>query len=165
MNYGFSHAPFMNFNTSHLTDEQFDLDQRHELWCRGKERKFSRWEAIYIFRADLYGMCMEGMQGIYPEIWKDLLWELKNFSRDDFRQKVIRAKERPITEVLQRFGIDAPRMHKIPCCFHEDPNASCHIYEDTNSWYCFGCAAGGDTIDFVRRKMGCGFRDAVEYLN
>jgi hypothetical protein len=50
------------------------------------------------------------------------------------------------------------------CPLHDDKSPSFHIYPDTNSWYCFGCKRGGDTIAFIRMRYGLSFRDAVHYL-
>ncbi|RJQ07836.1 MAG: hypothetical protein C4558_08920 [Dehalococcoidia bacterium] len=50
------------------------------------------------------------------------------------------------------------------CPFHEDGRASMVVYPATSSYYCFGCGAGGDVIDFVRRVERVGFREAVALL-
>ena len=50
------------------------------------------------------------------------------------------------------------------CPFHEDEHPSLVVYPETRSFYCFGCGAGGDVIDFVRRAEGLGFREALERL-
>jgi DNA primase len=47
------------------------------------------------------------------------------------------------------------------CPFHEDEHPSFAVYPETRSFYCFGCNAGGDVIDFVRRADNLSFRDAV----
>ncbi|MEX1195476.1 MAG: CHC2 zinc finger domain-containing protein [Dehalococcoidia bacterium] len=51
------------------------------------------------------------------------------------------------------------------CPFHQDEHPSFAVYPDTRSFYCFGCNAGGDVIDFVRRADNLSFRDALERLN
>ena len=38
------------------------------------------------------------------------------------------------------------------CPFHSENTPSLHIYEMSNSWYCFGCGKGGSIIDFVMEK-------------
>src|SRR5690606_6007088 len=50
------------------------------------------------------------------------------------------------------------------CPFHEDRSPSLNLYPETQSFHCFGCGAGGDVIDFVRRAEGVGFREALERL-
>jgi DNA primase len=41
---------------------------------------------------------------------------------------------------------------------------SLKVYPRTNSFYCFGCATGGDVIDFVKLFKGCDTRSAVNFL-
>jgi hypothetical protein len=50
------------------------------------------------------------------------------------------------------------------CPLHEDRRPSFTVYLDTNSWYCFGCQRGGDTINFVRHLHGLSFPEAVRSL-
>lgn len=50
------------------------------------------------------------------------------------------------------------------CPFHEDRAPSLVVYPETRSFYCFGCGAGGDVIDFVRRADDVGFREAIDRL-
>lgn len=50
------------------------------------------------------------------------------------------------------------------CIFHNDHDASMHIYENTNSFYCFGCQAGGDPISFIMKAQNIEFTEACKYL-
>lgn len=50
------------------------------------------------------------------------------------------------------------------CPFHEEKHSSFYIYTETNSYYCFGCNQGGNSINFIRLLYGFSFREAVEYL-
>lgn len=78
-------------------------------------------------------------------------------------------RDRPVAEVVARFGIDLHRSGRTlvgRCPFHLDrgrPNF--HVYEGTQSWYCFRCAEGGDVIRFVERIANVDFRQAVELLD
>ena len=36
------------------------------------------------------------------------------------------------------------------CPFHSERTPSFHVYPNTQSYYCFGCGAGGDAITFIR---------------
>jgi len=53
---------------------------------------------------------------------------------------------------------------KIRCPLHTDHTPSLHIYEKTNTWYCFSCNKGGDTIQFIMDTQKITFLDAVKFL-
>lgn len=48
------------------------------------------------------------------------------------------------------------------CPFHNEKTPSFAVYED--GYYCFGCHARGDAIDFIVQYDGCSYEDAVERL-
>jgi len=50
------------------------------------------------------------------------------------------------------------------CPFHSERTPSFTVYPQTQSYYCFGCGAGGNAIDFIMRIENLDFRDAVEQL-
>src|ERR1035437_9969374 len=50
------------------------------------------------------------------------------------------------------------------CPFHEEGTPSFVVYENTQSYCCFGCRAGGDVISFVQKMNGISFREAIEVL-
>lgn len=50
------------------------------------------------------------------------------------------------------------------CPFHNEKTPSFTVYPETNSFYCFGCGAGGDIITFVRRIEHLDYLDAVKFL-
>lgn len=51
------------------------------------------------------------------------------------------------------------------CCpFHSEKSGSFHVREDQNSYYCFGCGAGGDVITFVQETQGGTFSEVVQRL-
>ena len=73
----------------------------------------------------------------------------------------------PIAEVVSRHGVELRgRGERLTgrCPFHGDGQPSFTVYPATRSFYCFGCGAGGDVIDFVRRAERVGFREALERL-
>ena len=80
-----------------------------------------------------------------------------------------RVKQRnPIADVVERHGVELRRSGgrlSGRCPFHEDHSPSFVVYPETRSFYCFGCGAGGDVIDFVCRSEGLGFREALERLD
>ena len=50
------------------------------------------------------------------------------------------------------------------CPFHSEKTPSCHIYNDSQSFYCFGCGAGGDVINFIRLIENLDYMEAVRFL-
>ena len=50
------------------------------------------------------------------------------------------------------------------CPFHSEKTASCHVYSDTQSFYCFGCGAGGDVINFIRLIEHLDYLESVKFL-
>ena len=50
------------------------------------------------------------------------------------------------------------------CPFHSEKTPSCHIYNDSQSFYCFGCGAGGDVITFIRLIENLDYMEAVKFL-
>ena len=65
-----------------------------------------------------------------------------------------------IDRVVSFYGYEPNRQGFVSCPFHSEKTASCKIYPKSNSFYCFGCGAGGDVIDFVRLLYGLNFRQA-----
>ena len=61
---------------------------------------------------------------------------------------------------LKRAGRDSVCL----CPFHSEKTASCHIYADTQSFYCFGCGAGGDVINFIRLIEHLDYIESVNFL-
>jgi DNA primase len=50
------------------------------------------------------------------------------------------------------------------CPFHSEKTASCHIYADNGSFYCFGCGKGGSVITFVQLTENLDYMAAVRVL-
>ncbi len=50
------------------------------------------------------------------------------------------------------------------CPFHSEKTPSFVVYKDTQSFYCFGCGAGGDVINFIMRQENMDYVSAVEFL-
>ena len=56
------------------------------------------------------------------------------------------------------------RNYVCSCPFHSEKTPSCTIFTDTQSFYCFGCGAGGDVITFVMKAENLDFSEAVKLL-
>jgi hypothetical protein len=52
--------------------------------------------------------------------------------------------------------------HKISCPFHDDPQPSCQLYAD--HFYCFGCGARGNRIDWLVQADGLTEREAINVI-
>ncbi len=61
---------------------------------------------------------------------------------------------------LQRAGNE----FKACCPFHSEKSPSFTIFAGGERFYCFGCAASGDVLDFVQRAHGVSLRDAAALL-
>lgn len=61
---------------------------------------------------------------------------------------------------LKRTGVNCKGL----CPFHSEKTPSFTVYPATQSFYCFGCGAGGDVINFVMRTENLDYISAVEVL-
>ncbi len=61
---------------------------------------------------------------------------------------------------LKRTGRD----YVCACPFHSEKTPSCHIYTENQSFYCFGCGAGGDVITFIRLIERLDYVESVRFL-
>ena len=50
------------------------------------------------------------------------------------------------------------------CPFHNEKTPSFTVYSDTQSFYCFGCGAGGDAVTFLKKIENLDYIDAVKLL-
>lgn len=58
----------------------------------------------------------------------------------------------PMRQAAERYGIPAGRSGMVCCPFHKDRHPSLKLNRDY--FYCFGCGAKGDVIDFTSRLYG-----------
>ncbi len=50
------------------------------------------------------------------------------------------------------------------CPFHNEKTPSFVVFNATQSFYCFGCAAAGDVVTFIRRMENLEYVDALQFL-
>lgn len=76
------------------------------------------------------------------------------------------AKER-IVEIIDKYVPLTKRgAEYVACCpFHDEKSPSFTVNEKKLMYYCFGCGASGDTMDFVQKYEGLTFREAVLRIN
>ena len=61
-------------------------------------------------------------------------------------------------QAAERYGIRVERNGMCRCPFHDDSTPSMKL---DRRYYCFGCGATGDVIDFVSRLRGIGSKEAA----
>ncbi len=59
------------------------------------------------------------------------------------------------------YGMKPNRSNLICCPFHDDRNPSMKV---DNRYFCFGCGASGDVIDFASNYFGLSLKDAANKL-
>ena len=64
-------------------------------------------------------------------------------------------------QAAERYGLSANRSGMVKCPFHEDHDPSMKV---DDRFYCFGCRASGDVIDFTARLFGLSPYAAAEKL-
>ncbi len=50
------------------------------------------------------------------------------------------------------------------CPFHSEKTGSFTVYPESQSFYCFGCGAGGDVVGFIRRIENLEYVEAIKFL-
>ena len=79
--------------------------------------------------------------------------ETEGFSPVD----IARARQFPITRLIQNHN------NMAKCPFHKDNSPSLNL--KNNFYYCHGCGAHGDVIDFVMKRDDLSFRQAIMKLH
>ena len=58
----------------------------------------------------------------------------------------------PLWQAAETYGLSVSRNGMTCCPFHEDRHPSLKLNEDY--FFCFGCGASGDVIEFTARLFG-----------
>lgn len=83
----------------------------------------------------------------------------KKVSKRGGRNKLESAKQIPLENFIQ-----INHQGFAHCPFHgRDSNPSFKVYPD-NHFYCFGCGARGDVIDFIQRSKDLPLSEAIKFL-
>ena len=79
-------------------------------------------------------------------------------------ESVFETVKRSVTvqQAAQMYGIEVNRSGMACCPFHDDKNPSMKLNEEY--FYCFGCGATGDVIDFTARLYNLSPKEAAEKL-
>ena len=68
-------------------------------------------------------------------------------------------------DAMKKYGIAVSRAGYACCPFHSEKTGSLRIYPGDRGWYCWGCHAHGDVIDFVSRYFDLDFKGALARLD
>lgn len=68
----------------------------------------------------------------------------------------------PLRRAAEHYGLRVLPNGMACCPFHKDRHPSLKLNEDY--FFCFGCGASGDVIDFTARLFGISLKDAAEKL-
>ena len=68
-----------------------------------------------------------------------------------------------LRQAAETYGLTVSRNGMTCCPFHEDKHPSLKLNEDY--FFCFGCGASGDVIDFTARLFGISLKDAARKLS
>ena len=85
--------------------------------------------------------------------------EVEQGAEEDFLAS-LNTTTAPLTDFVS-LPMDSGR--RVSCPFHDDPNPSCSIYPD--HYYCHGCGARGDRIDWLTRVEGMTKAEAMDALH
>ena len=67
-----------------------------------------------------------------------------------------------VPDAAKMYDIQADRHGMARCPFHDDRHPSLKLNQDF--YYCFGCGATGDVIDFVSRLYGLSAFEAAKKI-
>lgn len=83
---------------------------------------------------------------------------------DEFIEEIHRAN--PIETVIGAYVQlkKRGRNYLCSCPFHSEKTPSCTVFPDTQTFYCFGCGAGGDVITFTMKVENLDFMEALRLL-
>jgi putative DNA primase/helicase len=82
-------------------------------------------------------------------------------------EEIERLKDIDLAELILSYGVDLKRAGsewKACCPFHSEDSPSFSVVPNKNFFYCFGCGASGNPIDFVMLYQNVDFKQAVQML-
>ncbi len=74
----------------------------------------------------------------------------------------------PLGDAVEAAGValrGKGRVRQGVCPFHQEAEGSFTVYSDSEKFWCFGCGAGGDVLDFVQRMEGLTLPEAIRRLD
>jgi len=82
-----------------------------------------------------------------------LMKKAKSFNKKITRKKRMKRHNIDIVSTLSKYIdlIPSGDRFKAICPFHSDSHPSLMVFPESQSYYCFGCGAGGDAINFIKK--------------
>ncbi|MYC37953.1 MAG: toprim domain-containing protein [Chloroflexi bacterium] len=74
----------------------------------------------------------------------------------------------PLGDAVEAAGVvlhGKGRVRQGVCPFHQEREGSFTVYANTEKFWCFGCGAGGDVLDFVGRMEGLTLPEVIRRLD
>ena len=74
----------------------------------------------------------------------------------------------PLGDTVEAAGVrlrGRGRVRQGVCPFHDEAEGSFTVYGDSERFYCFGCGAGGDVLDFIQRVDCLTLPEAIARLD
>ena len=74
----------------------------------------------------------------------------------------------PLGDAVEAAGVvlhGKGRVRQGVCPFHQETEGSFTVYANTEKFWCFGCGAGGDVLDFVGRMEGLTLPEVIRRLD
>ncbi len=74
----------------------------------------------------------------------------------------------PLGDTVEAAGVRLKgrgRVRQGICPFHDEIEGSFTVYADSERFYCFGCGAGGDVLDFIQRTENLTLTEAIARLD
>jgi len=156
-----------------LTIEDVGRDVLVQIWKEKQEEKERLVEAmggswVSQAREDLdavkkrfFVFCMQyELKRLESDLWSLSAILGYNTGAEKMEQKIQQAKQVPLTLL---FGVDSWK-NPLCCPIHQERTPSLRLYEKTNTWHCFGCHKGRDSIDLLVQRDGLSFVEAVSQL-
>lgn len=141
--------------------EMLEIKRRKTDKMEAKNRKISSFEAIHLFKDDLYSICMQKIRNNEDvDVFQDILNKIRSFQT----MNIHKARNVNIRALLESFGIKVNNRGFACCPFHEEKTASFKIFDNSNRYRCFGCDKYGDSIQLMRDYKKMDFKESVQFL-
>jgi hypothetical protein len=136
-----------------LIELDLELAERQKAYQKSIED-----DRVYIERALIASYIPQIEKGI-AKLEREINFIVKGvqLTTDDVTPEMIeQARQYPIESLIEA------KRHMAICSFHDDHQPSMGI--KNNRFHCFACGAKGDVIEFVMKRDGLSFKDAVKFL-